>query len=161
MGYLWDIAQAHLDAYGVRAAALARRMGTSPQTLDSWKNRGVRSLPSRELLEALAKETRTPYPVVLEAALRDTDYLPKEGDRSGDTAATKQARDDAGLTVELWDQRAAPLRAAGYTERAIVDALGTRPVDDRLGEGAGEVAGGASHNDAGHGVDDRRRRLTS
>ena len=83
MGHLWDIAQAHLDEYGVRAAALARRMGTSPQTLDSWKNRGVRSLPSKALLEALARETRTPYEEVLDAALRDIDYLPKESDRDG------------------------------------------------------------------------------
>jgi len=88
MSHLWDIAQAHMDEYGVRAAALARRMGTSPQTLDSWKNRGVRSLPSRALLEALARETRTPYEDVLAAALADIDYLPKE--RDGHAAPTTQ-----------------------------------------------------------------------
>lgn len=77
MADLWGIVQRHLDAYGVRAAALARRMGTSPQTLDSWKHRGVRALPRRHLLEALARETRTPYGDVLIAALRDAGYLPR------------------------------------------------------------------------------------
>lgn len=77
-GHLWRIVQRHLDAYGVRAATLAKRMGTSPQTLDSWKHRGVRALPSRELLEALSAETRTPYAEVLAAALRDIGYLPPE-----------------------------------------------------------------------------------
>jgi len=81
MGYLYDIAQRHLDAYGVRAAALAKRMGTAPQTLDSWKNRGLKELPDQWLLEALARETRTPYGDVLTAVLRDIGYLPKERER--------------------------------------------------------------------------------
>lgn len=80
MGHLWAIAQAHMDRYGVRAAALARKMGTAPQTLDSWKNRGIKRLPERWLLEALARETGTPYEVVLRAALRDIAYLPDDGD---------------------------------------------------------------------------------
>lgn len=141
MGYLWDIAQAHLDAYGVRAAALARRMGTSPQTLDSWKNRGVRSLPTRELLEALARETRTPYPVVLDAALRDIDYLPKAGEDGGDTAPNTVAP----LTAGQWDELAEDLRRRGLSERTIVTQLGVRPVDAQPGEvhpiAPGDVAG--------------------
>jgi transcriptional regulator with XRE-family HTH domain len=83
MSYFWDIAQAHMDAYGVRAAALARRMGTSPQTLDSWKNRGLKKLPERRLLEALARETQTPYGEVLTAVLRDIGYLPSGRDDDG------------------------------------------------------------------------------
>ena len=75
MGYLWDIAQAHMDETGARAAALARHMGTSPQTLDSWKNRGLKRLPEKRLLEAFALVTKTPYRVVLTAVLRDIDYL--------------------------------------------------------------------------------------
>ena len=78
MGELYAIAQRHMDAYGIRAAALARRMGTSAQTLDAWKNRGVKALPARRHLEALARETRTPYGDVLTAALRDAGYLPKQ-----------------------------------------------------------------------------------
>lgn len=91
MGYLYDIAQRHLDAYGVRASALARRMGTVPQTLDSWKNRGLKELPEQWLLEALARETRTPYGDVLTAVLRDIGYLSKGSDGDGDAAATNRA----------------------------------------------------------------------
>lgn len=165
MGYLWAIAQRHMDEYGVRSAALARRMGTAPQTLDSWKNRGVRSLPTRELLEALARETRTPYAVVLKAALQDIDYLPKESDPSGDTAPTSPPPVTPGDTLEeqrRWDRRAAPLRAAGYTDRAVEDALGgPRPSDPHPGDGPGEVDSGTGHITAGHeGSDSRRRRMS-
>lgn len=98
MGYLYDIAQRHLDAYGVRAAALAKRMGTAPQTLDSWKHRGLKELPDQWLLEALARETRTPYGDVLTAVLRDIDYLPKGSDGRGQRPAAIAAEtvpDDA------------------------------------------------------------------
>jgi len=74
MGELYGIIQKHLDRYGVREAALARLMGTSSQTINSWKTRGVRQLPTRALLEALARETGTPYDVVLRAALVDAGY---------------------------------------------------------------------------------------
>lgn len=73
-GELWSLIQAHLDEYGVRDAAFARRMGTSPQTINTWKTQGIKRLPERWLLDAVARETRTPYAVVLEAALRDTGY---------------------------------------------------------------------------------------
>jgi len=74
MGELYGIIQKHLDRYGVREAALARLMGTSSQTINSWKTRGVRQLPTRPLLEAVARETATPYEVVLQAALIDAGY---------------------------------------------------------------------------------------
>lgn len=75
MGRLFEIAQRHIDAYGVTEATLAKRMGTSPQTLNSWKNRGVRRMPTPALLLALARETRTPYEDVLVAALSDAGYV--------------------------------------------------------------------------------------
>ncbi len=78
MGRLWGIIQAHLDEYGVREAAFARRMGTIPQTINGWKHRGVRELPSRQLLDAVARETRTDYIDVLFAALDDAGYGPAE-----------------------------------------------------------------------------------
>lgn len=74
MGHLWSIIQDHLDRYGVREAAFARRLGTAPQTLNSWKKRGLRQLPDRSLLEAVARETGTPYDEVLDAVLRDIGY---------------------------------------------------------------------------------------
>jgi transcriptional regulator with XRE-family HTH domain len=141
MSYLWDIAQAHLDAYGVRAAALARRMGTAPQTLDSWKNRGVRSLPTRDLLEALARETRTPYRVVLDAALRDIDYMPRESDGDGDAPPTT-------MSSAEWDRNKAALQAGPgrrLTDCEVVDTIGQRPMGPATGEvpvsDAGDVMG--------------------
>lgn len=74
-GELWSIIQAHLDRYGVYEAVFARRMGTKPQTINTWKNLGVKRLPERWLLEAVAREARTPYEDVLRAALLDTGYL--------------------------------------------------------------------------------------
>jgi len=75
-GELWSIIQAHLDRYGVYEAVFARRMGTSPQTINTWKVKGVKRLPERWLLEAVARETGTQYSAVLHAALVDTGYLP-------------------------------------------------------------------------------------
>lgn len=87
MSRLWGIIQTHLDEYGVREAAFARRMGTTPQTLNSWKNRGLRKLPERWLLEAVARETRTPYRDVLAAVIADIGY----GDEPNDTPPMSQA----------------------------------------------------------------------
>jgi hypothetical protein len=84
MSQLHDIIQRHMDEFGVREAALARRMGTASQTINSWKTRGVKQLPARWLLEAVARETRTPYDVVLRAALLDTKYL--DGDLTPETS---------------------------------------------------------------------------
>jgi len=108
MGELYGIIQKHLDRYGVREAALARLMGTSSQTINSWKTRGVRQLPTRTLLEAVARETGTSYDVVLHAALVDAGYaapltpearatpaLSTEGERSAPHATTVTESDIA------------------------------------------------------------------
>lgn len=79
-GELWSIIQAHLDRYGVYEAVFARRMGTKPQTINTWKILGVKRLPERWLLEAVARETATPYSDVLHAALVDTGYVTPEAD---------------------------------------------------------------------------------
>lgn len=71
---LWGLIQAHLDEYGVTDAEFARRMHVSPQTLNSWKKRGVRQLPSRDKLDAVAELTRNSYAHVLDAALVDAGY---------------------------------------------------------------------------------------
>lgn len=75
MGYLWDLIQSHLDTFGVRDAAFARRLGVSPQTLNSMKKRGLKRLPERALLDAIASAIGKPYGMVLDAALIDTGYL--------------------------------------------------------------------------------------
>lgn len=86
MGEFWGIIQAHLDRYGVREAAFARKIGTVSQTTSNWKHRGLAQLPKRELLEAVARETSTPYEVVLRAVLVDIGYLTPES--AGVTAPT-------------------------------------------------------------------------
>ena len=105
MGKLYDVAQRHMDEYGVRAAALARRMGTSPQTLDGWKHRGLRRLPEKWLLVALARETRTPYVDVLDAALHDIAYLPEESDGVGIAPAKTEGPDGPAPNVTHLDER--------------------------------------------------------
>lgn len=85
-GHLWKIIQAHLDAYGVREAEFARRIGTSPQTVSSWKKRGIRKLPEKKLLVGVSDVTRHPYDLVLDAVLHDIKYLPKEQGHAQDEA---------------------------------------------------------------------------
>jgi len=78
MGNLWSIVQGHIDRYGVLEAEIARRIGTSPQTLNSWKNRGIREVPSSRLLRKLADVTGQPYLLVLTAALLDAQRIDAE-----------------------------------------------------------------------------------
>ncbi|WP_186812663.1 hypothetical protein [Cellulomonas composti] len=115
MGHLWQIVQKHLDEYGVREAALARKMGTRPQTLNSWKNRGLKQLPERRLLDSLAVATRTPYETVLEAALADTEYRSLD---AGSTFADPAYMPEDTLMVQWIEARRAERRAvAEYARR--------------------------------------------
>lgn len=77
---LYKIVQRHQDAFGPSAAEIARRIGAQPQTVSSWKTRGLTKLPEKRFLVALAQLTHTPYGDVLTAALRDTGYLPERED---------------------------------------------------------------------------------
>lgn len=90
MSHVWAIVQKHIDAYGVREAEIARRMGTAPQTLNSWKNRGIHKLPDARLLLALANITGVAYEDVLNAALMDIRYLPREVVGSAQQPAPKK-----------------------------------------------------------------------
>lgn len=77
MGNLWNIVQDHLDDVGVTEARFAGRIGTGAQTVNSWKKRGLKQLPAKDLLAAVARETGSDYMAVLTAALCDTGYLPE------------------------------------------------------------------------------------
>ena len=85
---LYDIVQRHIDEHGPKAAWIARRIGMSPQGLNTWKHRGVK-LPDVKYLVALADLTGTPYLDVLSAALRDSRYLPEEVARDGAPIVTQ------------------------------------------------------------------------
>jgi hypothetical protein len=54
---------------------LARRIGLSRAAFSYWRSKGLRDLPAREHLYAVATVIRRPYRHVLEAALYDTGYL--------------------------------------------------------------------------------------
>lgn len=66
----------HKSRTGVSDAELARRIGVSRQNLFAWRTTGVKALPAREHLDAFATVAEIPYEVVLDAALRDSGYLP-------------------------------------------------------------------------------------
>lgn len=65
------------DAHGQPSdASVARALGIAPQTLSSWRKRGVRELPNKEALLKLASLTRRSYADdVLPAVLLDIGYL--------------------------------------------------------------------------------------
>lgn len=77
MKALCAIVQRHIDQYGMSEAEVARRIGAAPTTLNLWKRHGLRALPDKRPLEALAAVTNTPYVDVLDAALIDAGYLDK------------------------------------------------------------------------------------
>lgn len=131
MSQLWKIVQQHADDFGVREAEIARRMGTTPQTLNSWKKRGLRQLPESRLLYGLAVVARVPYESVLSAALHDTHYLPEEEVRE---RARSAATSRAGVS---------PAHSASETEseaatRSPEEAASPRPKSGRQRRGRSE-----------------------
>jgi transcriptional regulator with XRE-family HTH domain len=68
-------------------ASVARAIGAAPQTINSWRHRGVREMPRPELLQRLAAFIHVPLETVVLAAARDAGYLrPRESD-DGEQAA--------------------------------------------------------------------------
>lgn len=132
-GELWSIIQAHLDRYGVYEAVFARRMGTKPQTINTWKNLGVKRLPERWLLEAVAREARTPYEDVLRAALLDTGYLdPVTPDADGEAQPPSVSPSEPDLSEvhrpRPEDNPGVASRPAHASSRSrVVGGRGTRP----------------------------------
>ena len=84
MSELLDMIDAWKDAHGQPSdASIARAIGAQPQTLNSWRRRGIRQLPSQELLHNLAGFLAVPKVEVIMAAARDAGYL-EPSDRGGD-----------------------------------------------------------------------------
>ena len=63
------------ERHGVSDAELARRIGITRENLRLWRVNGVRRLPERANLAAVARIIGEPYRRVLSAALFDTGYL--------------------------------------------------------------------------------------
>lgn len=73
MSRLWIFVQAYLDSQGgTSAAALARKIGTSSQTVNTWKVRGSR--PGPDILRKLARAIDVDHEVLLAAVEADNGY---------------------------------------------------------------------------------------
>ena len=93
MTELGKIIEAHRDRHGQQSyASIARAIGVAPQTLDSWRNRGMKTVPrNKEPLRKLAREVGLPYDVIAAAIAVDVGLMdkmppyrwPDEGRRSG------------------------------------------------------------------------------
>ena len=103
MTELMRLIQAHRDRYGVSRAEFARRAGTSPQTVQNWRDE-IKAIPDVRHLKGVAEVTGLPYVVVLDAALVDAGYR----DTVTDDAATLEARmrravdADPAVLDDLW-----------------------------------------------------------
>lgn len=82
MSRLVAIIDAYKDQHGQPSdSSVARAIGVKPQTLSSWRKRGIKEPPAREALRELARLTRLDYEsVVLRAALMDAGWIEEEGD---------------------------------------------------------------------------------
>lgn len=80
MGSLVQLIDDYKDAHGNPSdSSIARAIGAAPQTISSWRTRGIRGLPDRDTLEALAAFLRVDYEsVVLRAVLRDIGWAPRD-----------------------------------------------------------------------------------
>lgn len=82
------IIDAYKDQHGQPSdSSVARAIGVKPQTLSSWRTRGIKEPPDREAMRKLATLAGVDYEsVVLRAALLDAGWI-DEGDDDG-TAMT-------------------------------------------------------------------------
>ncbi len=71
MSELWSIVEEHSREYGPTTSAIARRMGTTSQTLFNWRDRELREMPHQDTLRALSDVTRRPLESVIAAAVTD------------------------------------------------------------------------------------------
>lgn len=77
MSHLLAIIDEYKDAHGAPSdSSIARAVGIAPQTLSSWRKRGIRELPNRDTLRQLARLTMRDYATeILPAVLHDIGYL--------------------------------------------------------------------------------------
>ena len=81
MSNLLAIIDDYKDRHGQPSdASIARAVGVAPQTISSWRKRGIRELPARDTMVRLADFMRVPYDDVLRAVLTDTGYLQQPAD---------------------------------------------------------------------------------
>jgi transcriptional regulator with XRE-family HTH domain len=81
MSKLLALIDEYKDAHGQPSdASIARAIGVAPQTISSWRQRGIRDAPSVDTMRRLAEFMVLPYrEYVLQAVLYDIgldDYMP-------------------------------------------------------------------------------------
>lgn len=93
MSRLLKLIDEYRDAHGQPSdASIARAVGIAPQTISSWRQRGIRQLPDRDTLRELARLLSVDYEtVVLRAVLIDIGWL-EESDGDGNAAPTRMNR---------------------------------------------------------------------
>ena len=76
MSELLRLIDEYKDAHGQPSdASIARSIGVAPQTISSWRKRGIHQPPYRDTLERIAALLAVDYrSVVLEAVLVDVGY---------------------------------------------------------------------------------------
>jgi transcriptional regulator with XRE-family HTH domain len=76
MSRLVDLIDDYKDRHGQPSdASIARAIGIAPQTLNSWRKRGIRELPAAETLRRLARFIRVDEKVTFYAAGIDAGYI--------------------------------------------------------------------------------------
>lgn len=92
MSQLLAIIDAYKDAHGQPSdSSIARAIGVAPQTISSWRRRGIKNPPDHESLRALATLAGVDYEsVVLRAVLLDVGWI-DAGDGDDGMRATPAA----------------------------------------------------------------------
>lgn len=76
MSRLVDLIDEYKDRHGQPSdASIARAVGIAPQTLNSWRKRGIRELPNAETLRRLAAFIGVDSEVTFYAAGVDAGYI--------------------------------------------------------------------------------------
>lgn len=79
MSQLLALIDEYKDAHGAPSdSSIARAVGVAPQTISSWRKRGIRQLPAGETLRTLASFMHLDTAVVRDAALVDIGYMTAE-----------------------------------------------------------------------------------
>lgn len=80
MSKLVAIIDAYKDSHGAPSdSSVARAIGVKPQTLSSWRTRGIKEPPDRDALRKLAALANVDYEtVVLRAALLDAGWIEED-----------------------------------------------------------------------------------
>ena len=89
MSRLVELIDEYKDTHGAPSdSSIARAIGVKPQTISSWRRRGISDPPRPEALERLAEFIGCDYEtVVLRAALLDAGWIKEDSTPQGETSS--------------------------------------------------------------------------